>query len=112
MKKSFLSVILLLIGSMAFADSSNEALNINNLSSGEKQELLREVLKSGNQLKLNNLKTNKIDTIEDPYSMTKDDALMYLPDVPEIVEMFNIYALDNPPYAALIKTYGELQKLL
>jgi hypothetical protein len=87
-------------------------LKVENLNPEEKKEVLREVLKSGKQLKLTNFVTKQVEVIEDPYGMTREDALKYLPQIPEIVQIFDIYAQDNPPYAALIKSYGDLQKML
>lgn len=88
------------------------SIDVSKLNEGEKKELLRDVLKRGSPLKLTNFKTKKVEVIEDPYSLTKEQALDYLPEIPEIIEIFQIYAQDNPPYAALIKSYGDLQKML
>lgn len=117
MRLSYLTLVLLgLMVGTAHAEPGriavDTALSAESLNGSEKKEVLREVLKSGRPLRLTNLKTNQVEVIEDPYMMTKQDALKYLPDVPEIVEIFNIYADDVPPYAALIKTYGDLQKML
>lgn len=88
------------------------SIDVSRLNEGEKKELLRDILKQGNPLRLTNFKTKQVEVIEDPYSLTKERALDYLPEIPEIIEIFHIYAEDNPPYAALIKSYGDLQKML
>lgn len=88
------------------------AANVNSLSEQERQEAVRQIFKAGKPFVLYNFSTKKKEVIDDPVGLSKEKAKEYLPPIPEVESMFDIYAEQGPAYSALLNTYAEYQKTL
>lgn len=88
------------------------AESVKNLSDDQKREKLREIFKAGRPFTLYNFTTNQKETIEDPMGLPKEKAREFVPPIPEVQEIFDVYASEGPAYAALLNTYADYQKML
>jgi hypothetical protein len=85
---------------------------VKSMSESQKVEKVREVLKGGGHLEMYNFVSKQKEVIGDPMSLTKQKAKEFLPPIEEVQKIFDIYAEDHPAYAALIKSYTDLQESL
>ena len=88
------------------------AESVKNLTEDQKKEKLREIFKAGRPFTLYNFTTSQKETIDDPMGLPKDKAREFVPPIPEVLEIFDVYASEGPAYAALLNTYADYQKML
>ncbi|MFK4132172.1 hypothetical protein ACI2KR_07715 [Pseudomonas luteola] len=105
------------VSALALDDSNGATFTgsdvmVSSMTEDQKKRKLAEVLRGGRPLTLHNFVSGQSETISDPLALSKEKAKEYLPPIDEIQSIFDIYAQDNPAYAALIKTFTDIQESL
>jgi hypothetical protein len=103
------SVLCVSVFTQIGAHAESADVSQSGLTQAQKVEKVREVFKAGKPLEMYNFVSKQREVIADPLVLTKEKAKEFLPPIPEIQQIFDIYAAEHPAYASLIQSYTDLQ---